>query len=142
MLKSFCVLIFVLYIQFIGNCAHAFQSENGLNIKLMAQINSNTQSLLRSSYCPYNCRFDRTSSGDTRFLRMEGEEAVIFEELNPGAISRIWMTSGIMGNSVDLDENVRIKFYFDGEPMPRIDVPLPQLFDNSSAPFVSPLQKY
>jgi len=139
MLKSFCVLIFVLYIQFIGNCAHAFQSENGLNIKLMAQINSNTQSLLRSSYCPYNCRFDRTSSGDTRFLRMEGEEAVIFEELNPGAISRIWMTSGIMGNSVDLDENVRIKFYFDGEPMPRIDVPLPQLFDNSSAPFVSPL---
>lgn len=107
--------------------------------KSMAQLNSGTQSLLRSSYCPYNCRFDRTSSGDTRFLRMEGDEAVIFEELNPGAISRIWMTSGIMGASVDLDANVRIKFYFNGEPMPRIDVPLPQLFDNSVSPFVSPL---
>lgn len=129
----------VLLLIIVSCSTYALPWETWEDSKLLAQLNSSSQSLLRSSYCPYNCRYDRSSSGDNRFLRMENEEAVIFEELNPGAISRIWMTSGVGGSSVNLDKNVRIKFYFDGELLPRIDIPLPQLFDNSTPPFLSPL---
>ncbi|MCF6288092.1 MAG: DUF2961 domain-containing protein [Proteobacteria bacterium] len=107
--------------------------------KNLARLNSESQSLLRSSYCPYNCRFDRTSSGDTRFLRIENKEAVIFEDLNPGVITRIWMTTGLQGSSVFLDENITIKFYFNGEVLPTIAMPLPDLFNGSTAPFSYPL---
>lgn len=118
--------------------AYSLPWKSWQDTKQLAKLNSNTQSLLRSSYCPYNCRFDRTSDGDTRFLRIEDGEAVLFEELNPGAISRIWMTSGF-GTSDNLDNNIRIKFYFDGESTARIDLPLDDFFSGNNAPFVSPL---
>ncbi|VAW40267.1 hypothetical protein MNBD_GAMMA01-410 [hydrothermal vent metagenome] len=117
---------------------HALPWETWQDSKSIAKLNKSTQSLLRSSYCPYNCRFDRTSQGDTRFLRIEKGEAVIFEELNPGAITRIWMTSGY-GTSDTLDANVRIKFYFDGKILPTIDVSLPDLFNGNTPPFEIPL---
>ncbi len=96
------------------------------------------QVLLRSSRCPSGCRFDRTSEGDPRFLRVEGDEAVIFDEPGPGAIVRIWMTMG-QGFSEPLDPGIRIRIRLDGELEPRVDLPLPDLFRGDLAPFVAPL---
>lgn len=92
------------------------------------------QVLLRSSHCPSGCRYDRTDAGDPRFLRIEGDEQVVFEETGPGAIVRIWMTQ-----SDALDPDIRLRVRVDGEARPRIDLPLPELFAGRRPPFVPPL---
>jgi hypothetical protein len=61
------------------------------DLRQLALIDPTDRVDLRSSYCPSGCRFDRTSDGDTRFLRVSEDEAVIFESTNPGAIVRVWM---------------------------------------------------
>ncbi len=96
------------------------------------------QVLLRSSHCPSGCRFDRTSDGDPRFLRIENGEAVIFDEPGAGAIVRIWMTQG-PGVSAPLDPAIRLLVRVDGEAAPRIDLPLPALFDGTVPRFTAPL---
>ncbi len=110
------------------------------DLSQLARLADGDQVLLRSSHCPSQCRFDRTSAGDTRFLRLAGGEAVIFDEPGAGAITRIWMTMGAAGGgSAPLDPNVRIRIRIDGESAPRVDLPLPALFDGSHPPFVPPL---
>lgn len=109
------------------------------DLSQLARLADGDQVLLRSSHCPSQCRFDRTSAGDTRFLRVANGEAVIFDEPGAGAITRIWMTMGDAGGSARLDANVRIRIRVDGESAPRVDLPLPELFDGTHAPFVPPL---
>ena len=96
------------------------------------------QVVLRSSYCPSGCRYDRTSEGDTRFLRLDGEEQVILEETGPGAITRIWMTAG-WGISEPFDPSVRVRIRVDGVETPVVDLPLPDFFSGNVAPFLAPL---
>ena len=109
------------------------------DLSQLARLADGDQVLLRSSHCPSQCRFDRTSAGDTRFLRVANGEAVIFDEPGAGAITRIWMTMGEGGRSTPLDSNVRIRIRIDGESAPRVDLPLPQLFDGTHPPFAAPL---
>jgi len=104
----------------------------------IARLSSGDQVLLRSSHCPTGCRFDRTSEGDPRFLRVAGDEAVIFDEPGAGAITRLWMTMG-PGVSEPLDPAIRLRVRLDGEAAPRIDLPLPDLFRGDVPPFLSPL---
>lgn len=96
------------------------------------------QVLLRSSHCLSGCRYDRSEGGDTRFLRVEDDEQVVFEEPGAGAIVRIWMTHAL-GQGLPRDPGLRLRIRFDGETAPRIDVPLAALFDGSTPPFVPPL---
>ena len=109
-----------------------------VNLDQLPRIRSGHQVLLRSSYCPDGCRYDRTSDGDTRFLRVARGEAVIFDEPGAGAIARIWVTMG-PGVSAPLDPKIRIRVRVDGEARPRIDLPLVDLFRGDVAPFLSPL---
>ncbi len=102
-------------------------------------LHQGSQTLLRSSHCPDGCRFDRHSEGDWRYIYVDGEEGTIFEESGAGAITRLWMTTGIGGVSTPLDSDVRLRIYLDGSSSPTLDVPLPALFDGSTPPFVSPL---
>ncbi len=102
-------------------------------------LHQGDQSLLRSSHCPDGCRFDRHSEGDWRYIYVDGEEGTIFEESGPGAITRIWMTTGVGGVSTPLNPEVRIRIYLDGSTAPIVDVPLPALFDGSTPPFAPPL---
>lgn len=104
----------------------------------LAKLHQGDQVRQRSSHCPDGCRFDRHSDGDWRFLRLEGDEGVIFEEAGAGAVTRIWMTQG-MGTSDPLTASIRIRFYLDGSTTPAIDLPLPALFDGTTAPFTPPL---
>jgi hypothetical protein len=96
------------------------------------------QVLLRSSHCLSGCRYDRSEEGDTRFLRIEGDEQVVFEEEGAGAIVRIWATHAL-GQGLPRDPALRLRIRFDGETTPRVDVPLSAVFDGSTPPFVPPL---
>jgi hypothetical protein len=90
------------------------------------------QVLMRSSHCQSGCRYDRTDVDDPRFLRIEGDEQVVFEEAGAGAIVRIWMTQGDA-----LDPDIRLRIRLDGEAAPRIDQPIAELFAGRGPPFVA-----
>lgn len=112
--------------------------ESWLDPSELPRLPPGDQVLLRSSHCPSGCRFDRTSDGDPRFLRIEDGEAVIFDEPGAGAVVRIWMTQG-PGVSAPLDPAIRLRIRLDGESAPRIDLPLPALFDGSTPGLTPPL---
>ena len=69
-------------------------------------------------------------SGAYSFIRKEEGGLVIADLQGPGVITRIHLPS-------PTDET--IEFYFDGEPAPRIQRKIPELFDGSHAPFLAPL---
>lgn len=104
----------------------------------LPRLGPGDQVVTRSSFCPSGCAFDRTSEGDGRFLRLDGDEQVILEETGPGAIVRIWMTAG-QGTSEPLDPAVRLRVRLDGSEEPAVDLPLPDLFSGRVAPFLPPL---
>lgn len=100
-----------------------------------------------SSYCPQGCRYDRSNAGaedpldnptPLRWLYRDEDEVVLIEERGPGALTRIWMTTGY-GVSSCIDPSMRIRFRFDGATVPLIDLPLASLFDGSTSPFTQPL---
>ncbi len=94
--------------------------------------------MLRSSHCLSGGRFDRHSGSGERYIRRDGNQGVIFEEPGAGAITRIWMTTG-EGTSKDLDPSVTIRIYLDGKSVPIVELPLPDLFNGSTPPFLFPL---
>lgn len=104
----------------------------------LSRLHPGHQVLLRSSHCPDGCRFDRHSADQQRFIYVDREEGVIFEEAGAGAIARIWMTQGD-GTSVPLDPDIQIRIYVDGAADPVVDLPLPALYDGSTPPFLPPL---
>ena len=106
---------------------------------VLPRLFAGDQVVTRSSFCPSGCEYDRTSDGDGRFLRTEGDEQVILEETGPGAIVRIWMTAG-QGTSEPLDPDVRIRIRLDGPgtlTKLRLGLPLPA-GEGNAGPVVSP----
>jgi len=69
-------------------------------------------------------------SGAYSFIRKEEGGLVIADLQGPGVITRIHLPS-------PTDE--MIEFYFDGESSPRIRRMIPELFNGTHAPFLSPL---
>lgn len=63
---------------------------------------------------------------------------MLFDERGPGAISRVWMTTGD-GVSRCIDPAIRVRFRLDGETTPSLDMPLAAMFDGSTPPFTPPL---
>jgi hypothetical protein len=62
---------------------------------------------------------------------------VVFDEAGPGVLRTLWFTSAIDGSSpLGLGA---IRFTFDDEPTPRIDIDSDALFSGSTPPFVTPL---
>lgn len=111
----------------------------------LTRLDAREQVLERSSYCPGGCRYDRDGPGpegllanphpDRSLYRGTGGEQIVFDDHGPGAVTRIWMTSG-MGVSSCLDPAIRVRFYVDGAAVPTLDLPLHKLFDGSTPPFV------
>ncbi len=58
-------------------------------------------------------------------------DRVILDVLGPGCVYRLWFTM--------MAPTERIKIYFDGEPTPRVDMPLVELFGGTIPPFLAPL---
>ncbi len=81
--------------------------------------------------------YDRTGgnddgfSGKTSFVRKEGDKLVLFDEKGPGCIYRVWSAN---------PGKVHMRFYFDGETEPRIDIPeWEQMFRGRIEPFMPPV---
>lgn len=93
-------------------------------------------SLYRTGKIEQLSSYDRTGgnddgfSGKYSFIREEAEGLVMADLKGPGVINRIWTPTP----SADT-----VKFYFDGEKTPRINIPFIDLFTGNSYPFVSPL---
>ena len=113
----------------------------------LASLDAADQVIGYSSHCPQGCRYDRSNAGPEdasanptplRWLYRDGEEVVLFDERGPGALTRIWMTTGF-GASSCIDPSIRVHFYFDGDAVAAIDLPLAALFDGSTPPFTASL---
>jgi hypothetical protein len=113
----------------------------------LATLDANDLVLERSSHCLDGCRYDRSNPGSEdpatnpyplRWLYVDGEEAVMFDERGPGAVTRLWITGGFEGASC-IDPAIRVRFYLDGAAQPTLDVPLVALFDGTMPPFTPPL---
>ncbi len=112
--------------------------ETWRDLHRLSELYPQDQVLLRSSHCPDGCRFDRHSDGDWRYIEVDGEEGTIFEQSGSGAITRLWMTMGA-GVSQPLDPDIRLRIYIDGASAPVVDLPIPEIFDGSTSPFIPPL---
>jgi D-arabinan exo alpha-(1,3)/(1,5)-arabinofuranosidase (non-reducing end) len=66
-----------------------------------------------------------------RFIEDSGEKSSLIADFNgPGCIYRFWGTAIPKG---------QIKFYFDGNSKPEIDIPFREMFDNKHYPFLKPI---
>src|SRR5664280_1046061 len=78
--------------------------------------------------------YDRTGGnadyGHPLYRDAEGND-VLAEVDRPGAISRMWFTG--------LDLNHVLRVYFNGEPTPRLQRPLGEIFAGTHSPFLAPL---
>lgn len=69
-------------------------------------------------------------SGKYSYIRKEGSDLVLADIKGTGVINRIWTPT---------PSNDTIQFYFDGEKIPRINMPFIDLFSGKTYPFVAPL---
>ena len=113
----------------------------------IAELDPRDRVLERSSHCLDGCRYDRSNAGSEdaagnpyplRWSYRDGDEAVLLDERGPGALTRLWLTSGF-GGSTCIDPALRIRVRVDGAAIPAIDAPLATLFDGSTPPFTPPL---
>jgi hypothetical protein len=112
----------------------------------IATLDAGNRVLQRSSHCLDGCRYDRSNAGPAdqdnfwpaRWLYREGDEAIVFDDRGPGALTRIWMTTGF-GTSTCIDPGTRVRFYVDGSMLPTVELALAALFDGSTSPFTWPL---
>jgi len=114
---------------------------------VLARLDANDVVVETSSRCPGGCRYDRSNPGaesaadnpyPLRWLYADGDEVVLLDENGPGALTRLWLTTGF-GTSSCIDPATRIRLYVDGALVPTLDVALAQLFDGSTPPFTPPL---
>jgi len=95
---------------------------------------------LRDSICTQVSSYDRTGSnndgfdGKYSFIRKEGENLVIFDAQGPGCIYRLWSADPLDG---------WVKFYFDGEETPRLQLEhFRDMFTGTVYPFIPPLSQH
>lgn len=92
----------------------------------------------------YFSSFDRTGGNNDGFEGTysalyvdENGQHVIFDAEGPGCLRTLWFTSEIGGNA-PLSLGL-IRFYFDGEEEPRIEIDANDLYSGSATPFLHPL---
>ncbi|HXV60027.1 MAG TPA: glycoside hydrolase family 172 protein [Vicinamibacteria bacterium] len=91
----------------------------------------------------YLSSFDRTGGNDDGFegtysalYTDEDGELVIFDVAGPGTLWNLWFTSRVDGRG-PLGAG-RLKFYFDDEVEPRVDMDIDEFFSGRHPPFVPP----
>jgi hypothetical protein len=91
----------------------------------------------------YLSSYDRSGGNDDGFdgtysaLYVDANgEHVIFDVKGPGTLFNLWFTSRVKGWS-PLGTG-RIRFYFDDEPSPRLDMDIDELFSGRKPPFTPP----
>lgn len=88
--------------------------------------------------------FDRSGGNEdgfggtysVRYVDADGQN-VIFDERGPGVLRTLWFTSAVDGASpLGLGP---VRFWFDDEPRPRLEIDADALFAGATAPFLAPL---
>ena len=76
--------------------------------------------------------------GQESYLYRNGPNYVLLDERGSGTVTRLWFfyTSFTAGGEY---KNYRLKIFFDGEAIPRVDKTLDALFSGTQPPFLSPL---
>lgn len=87
--------------------------------------------------------YDRSGGNDDGFngtyssLYVDSnDEYVLFDEMGAGCLYRFWMT---YGSSPADYASYRLRFYFDNEVVPRLDMSIAEFFDGVGAPLEFPL---
>ncbi|MGI4787803.1 MAG: DUF2961 domain-containing protein [Janthinobacterium lividum] len=95
------------------------------DLRSLPQLSKNVVSLASS--------YDRTGGNADfgKFLRQDGDEAVMAEMDGPGAIVRLWSAN----------PNGELRIYLDNSPTPVMDVPFASI-SKGAAPFTSPLSGF
>jgi hypothetical protein len=76
-------------------------------------------------------------SGDYSALYIdENDEYVMFDEIGSGCLYRFWMTYGSTPTNYP---DSRLRFYFDDETSPRLDLSISDFFDGVGAPLEFPM---
>lgn len=76
---------------------------------------------------------DGGNSDHDQYLDDSGVEKVLFDEKGPGCIYRIWFTAK------NWDTSGTLRFYFDGQTTPTIEMTLTDFFSGTIPPFLEPL---
>jgi hypothetical protein len=92
----------------------------------------------------YFSSFDRTGANDdgfsgtysTLYVDERGEQ-VLFDVEGPGCLRTLWFTSD-SGGYANLSLGT-LRFYFDGEEKPRIEIDANELYSGKVSPFLAPL---
>jgi hypothetical protein len=99
--------------------------------------------LMSDTQAHYLSSYDRSGGNDDGFNGTysalyvdDNGEHVIFDVKGSGTVYTLWFTSRVSGFS-PLDVG-RIRFYFDDETKPRIDMDIDEFFSGKHAPFVPP----
>ncbi len=83
---------------------------------------------------------DGGNSDSKPYLERDGAgRYVLMEAEGPGAVTRVWMTGQSTRGTGDTTPYGNIAFFFDGESVPRIDVPVADFFRGDQAAFPAPL---
>ncbi len=132
-------LIFILTVVFLITSAVAdrlYGLERMERFDLLPYLLEGTQVRQVSSY-------DRSGGNDDGFngtysyLYVDGnDEYVLFDETGAGCLYRFWMT---YGSSPAEYPTYRLRFYFDNETVPRLDLSIEEFFDGVGAPLEFPL---
>ncbi|HEY0179689.1 MAG TPA: DUF2961 domain-containing protein [Dokdonella sp.] len=140
-----CICVAALVLPTAPACAQELPWEIWQSPARLAKLDPADIVLERSSHCLDGCRYDRSNPGGEndnaypeRWLYRDGDEVVVFDERGPGALTRIWLTTGY-GAATCIDPQTRVRFYLDDEAVPTLDMALAALFDGSTPPFSAPL---
>jgi hypothetical protein len=119
-----------------ANAERLYGLERMERFDLLPRLLSGTQVRQVSSY-------DRSGGNDDGFNGTysylyvdENSEYVLFDETGAGCLYRFWMTYG----SLPADySDYRLRFYFDNESEPRLNLSIAEFFDGAGAPLEFPL---
>lgn len=97
-------------------------------------LREQTRLIQFSSYDRTGEPSDANDDRNTWLRRDEHGDYVLYEDAGPGCVYRIWMT----WSQTEFVTNNRIRIYFDGEAIPRVDRNVGDFFSGTNAPFVRP----
>ncbi|WP_029904872.1 glycoside hydrolase family 172 protein [Prevotella sp. 10(H)] len=132
----FCILFFIpLYPQKKGSKEQTAPPITLVN-ELEQLYNPSLLPQYREGIMEQESSYDRTGNNDDGFsgkysyIRKEGDKLVLADYKGPGVINRIWTPTPTTDT---------IRFYIDGEKVPRISIPFIDLFSGKTFPFVNPV---
>ena len=133
-MKNYVTLVLMCVVSLHAHAQRDFYTQELLNLSDLSRLPA-----YRSGDIEQLSSYDRTGgnddgfSGKYSFVRQEPGGLVIADLKGPGVVNRIWTPTPTSDT---------VKFYFDGEKLPRLAVPFIELFTGKTSPFLAPLSGF